>query len=167
MRRFVALLALCASLCLAQSEQTKFAPEGRRILAPVMLPQSVLDVLAKDSLIRKMMLSEQVQGDVPASWVKASVIHLRADGERAYVVAGEGPLMEDHAQYYWVVRMAPAGPQIIFHGFGDALTVRRKKHRGFRDIEMGYFAGDQWHSTVYVFKKDRYEAIPEKSAPAN
>jgi hypothetical protein len=161
------------------SEQTHFAAEQETdpIQKPVTLPSPALRALSKDQQIADCLEGSGLPpGQLPASWVVGSLVHLGAPSETDFVVQPRSmpPTADDEAspnsclyganvEPFWIISKTTSGYRLVLATIGIGLEVLTKKTRGHRNIRMTAGFGGSVHQITYVWNGSRYEVDPKLS----
>ena len=133
----VAVLSTCFSFiifpCTGQNrtvtEQRVFTSEDESVDRPVALSGPAVQAICRSL------------GDNPCAiksdnMVSASAIHLRANGEGAFVVVGTHVLRGPHNAQFWVVEGDTRGYRVILSAVGDRFTVLGSRYHGYSVIRV-------------------------------
>jgi hypothetical protein len=146
-------------------EQTSFdADSSRQITHPVPLPDSVLQILARDNDVVACRKENPIPpGASLASWFVASEIHLTGPDEADLVVlpvAQESPYLCFHSVegigWFWLFRQVGAHYELVLKTAGLGLIIRNTRHHGYRDIQNGMAFGTHSSQTTYRFENGKY-----------
>jgi hypothetical protein len=139
------------------SEQTHFSAEDSGVHNPVPLPDDVLAILKEDEGVRNMLESDNIPADkIPLSWFAASVIHLHAPEEKDMVVEAQDELRGANTNRFWIFRPTARGYELILDTMGHDLLVKKKRSKGYRDIELLAVIALKPVSVLYRFDGKQY-----------
>lgn len=165
----VALLVLCTAATTENKrshvpEQLHFSAEDNGVKKPVVIPNSVLDILTSDEDVRDELESEKIAAEgVPLWWFSASAIHLSSPERLDLVVMGEWPLSGANVTTFWVFRMTDRGYDLVLRAPAHDLIVNDTRWKGYRDIELISMTAKQMSTVVCRFNGQRYEAHRKKT----
>ena len=100
--------------------------------------------------------------ELPASWFKASVIHLAGSTEQDVVVMGNCPVCGANEAPFWVFRPVGTGYGPVFFGNGLALSVSKHRSNGYLDLETSLLVMQKPWTGVWHFNGSKYLLVPEK-----
>jgi hypothetical protein len=139
------------------AEQTQFSAEEAGVHNPVPLPDDVLAILKEDEGVRNMLESDNIPADkIPLSWFSASVVHLRAPEEKDLVVEAQDELRGANTNRFWIFRPTARGYELILDTMGHDLVVKKKRSKGYRDIELLAVIALKPVSVLYHFDGKQY-----------
>jgi hypothetical protein len=148
----------------AQPEQREFSAEDEGVQRPVVIPQSVLDILAKDDGARNLMENEDPPlKSVPASWFSASEVHLAGPNEKDLVVVGEEPVSGGNTARFWVFRPISSGYELVLSDSAHDLQVKKKRWKGYCEIELSGATAVEFFSTTFRWDGTKYVNFREES----
>lgn len=148
-----------------EKEQTSFdADPSVQIARPVPLPDSVLQILAKDSEVAACRKENPIPpGASLDSWFMASEIHLGGPDEADLVVLpiaqGNRSLCFHSVEgigWFWVFHQVGAHYELVLKTAGLGLIIRDARHNGLRDILSGMAFGTHSSQTTYRFENGKY-----------
>jgi hypothetical protein len=148
-----------------EKEQTSFdADSSLQITRPVLLPDSVLQILAQDSEVVACGKENPIPpGASLASWFAASEIRLDGPEEVDLVVlpvAQGNRFLCFHSVegigWFWVFHQVGAHYELVLKTAGLGLIIRDARHHGYRDIQSGMAFGTHSSQTTYRFENGKY-----------
>ncbi|HEV2136817.1 MAG TPA: hypothetical protein VGR47_21535 [Terracidiphilus sp.] len=148
----------------AQAEQREFSAEDEGVQRPAAIPQSVLDILAKDDGVRNLMEDEDPPlKSIPASWFSASEVHLAGPNEKDLIVVGVGELRGANVVTFWVFRPVAGGYELVLTGASHDLAVKKTRWKGYREIELSGATAVEFFSTTFRWDGTKYVNFREES----
>jgi hypothetical protein len=138
-------------------EQTDFGADSD-LDRPIPVPEAALKAL-RNAL-------QATPDELPADQLRASKIHLNGPTEVDLVVPVIGG---GHAAFFYILRPALDGYQLIFDSGGDSMTILRTKSRGYRDLQVEgiTMAGRNVTTAIFRFDGRKYVLEAEKTEHPN
>ena len=148
----------------AQPEQREFSAEDEGVQRSVAIPQSVLDILTKDEMVRNILESEVPPlKSPPPSWFSASEVHLAGPNEKDLVVVGAGKLRGANVVTFWVFRPVAGGYDLVLTAASHDLSVKKARWKGYREIELSAATAVEFFSTTFRWDGTKYVNFREAS----
>ena len=134
-------------------EQTEFGADSD-LERPIPVPEAALKVL-RNAL-------KATSEDLPAERLRASEVHLDGPTEVDLVVP---VLAGSHAAFFYILRPASDGYELIFDSGGDSMTVLRTRSHGYRGLRVVgiTMAGAGEATVVYRFDGRKYVKANERN----
>ena len=149
-----------------RSEQRHFSAEDTGVKKPVVIPDDVLAILAKDERVRLTVEYEKpLDGKLPASWFSASAIHLSSPDKTDLVVVGVGPLLGANVTTFWIFSATPNGHELAMTAAAHDLIVKKTLWKGYREIEMSGETAVEITRVQYRWEGKQYVAYEETLEP--
>ena len=156
---FLALVFFCPSPVDSQiqrkrvAEQTEFGADAD-LDQPIPVPEAALKALRN--------VLKATSDELPAERLQASEVHLDGPTEVDLVVP---VLAGSHAAFFYILRPASDGYELIFDSGGDSMTVLRTRSHGYRDLRVVgiTMAGAAQTRVVYRFDGRKYVKANERS----
>jgi hypothetical protein len=148
----------------AQPEQREFSAEDEGVQRAVAIPQSVLDILGNDRGVQDILENaDPPLKKPPASWFSASEVHLAGPNEKDLIVVGEEPVSGGNTARFWAFRPMLSGYELVLSDSAHDLQVKKKRWKGYREIELSGATAVEFFSTTFRWDGTRYVNFREES----
>jgi hypothetical protein len=87
----------------------------------------------------------------------ASEVTLGGNGEKAYVVRGDGPLRSVDAPVFWIFAQTAHGLKLVLRAPADELILRKTHTFGHKDIDVLQGDSEPLLKTTFRFDGKQYE----------
>jgi hypothetical protein len=158
----VAGLIPLLNLSARPEEQTHFGME-EHVRHPIALPEAALALVAGDPDVKSVIEDHGPAGaPLLITWLSASYVHLDGPNERDIIVVGKGPLSGANITTFWVLRPSGTGFDMLLNVPAHDLIVKRRRSKGYRDIEAWSATAVTVSSVSFRFDGSQYK--PAKRA---
>ena len=155
-----------ASLQNAETEQRQFSAEDETVKNPILIPQSIREILVSDRMVRDAADYDHISPErFPASWFLASAVHLGGNYEDDLVLIGQGPLRGANITQFWVFHRVANGYKLVLQASAHDLTVSKTIWNRLHEIELLSATATRVHTVLLRFDGERYRVSRDRWGP--
>jgi hypothetical protein len=148
------------------AEQVHFSAEDESVQRPGSVPEGILQILRRDRDVLNVLKHQNLPAEqLPASWFRASEIHLDGLNETDMIVIAAGPLIGANVTTFRVFRPTAQGYELVLLVATHDLTIEKHRSHGYRDILAERQTAIEFVSVLYRFDGKQYQPYRTKSGP--
>jgi hypothetical protein len=139
---------------------TQIASDGECESASA-IPANALKAVLQTSVAKEALRDEPSVKDL-GQFFGGSQIKLGRSGISALLICGKGLMSGADNDWYWIVATPYTHPRVVLFEGTDALSLLRRYHNGYQDIESWWGVAAGSHEKTFRFNGSKYVLASER-----